>query len=53
VVQMVANLLVRVSPVVEVGDERRDGALEVNVVLPQRVVGVEEQGLPGCVAVLG
>ena len=32
---------------VEVGDERGDGALEVDVVLPESVVGVEEEGLAG------
>src|SRR5664279_697652 len=32
---------------IEVGDERRDGALEVDVVLPERVVCVDEQGLSG------
>jgi hypothetical protein len=45
VVEVLADLLGRVHAVVEVGDERGDGALEVDVVLPQRVVGVEEQGL--------
>jgi hypothetical protein len=30
---------------VEVVDERGDGALEIDIVLPQGVVGVEEQGL--------
>ena len=33
--------------VVEVADEGGDGALEVDVVFPQRVVGVDEQGLAG------
>ena len=50
---MLADFLGRVDAVVEVGDERGDGALEVDVVLPQRVVGVEEQGLVGGVAVVG
>jgi hypothetical protein len=34
-----------VNAVVEVGDEAGDGALEVDVVLPEGVVGVDEQGL--------
>jgi hypothetical protein len=33
--------------VIEVGDEAGDGALEVDVVLPEGVVGVDEQGLVG------
>ena len=31
--------------VIEVADEGGDGALEVDVVFPERVVGVDEQGL--------
>jgi hypothetical protein len=31
--------------VVEIGDEAGDGALEVDVVFPKSVVGVDEQGL--------
>jgi hypothetical protein len=37
-----------VDAVIEVGDEAGDGALEVDVVFPEGVVGVDEQGLPGC-----
>jgi hypothetical protein len=33
--------------VVEERNEVGDGALEVNVVFPERVVGVDEQGLAG------
>ena len=44
-VQVGAHLLGSVGAVVEVGDKGRDGTLEINIVLPQRVVGVEEQGL--------
>jgi hypothetical protein len=36
-----------VDLVIEVGDEGRDGLLEVDVVLPEGVVGVEEEGLAG------
>lgn len=36
-----------VDTVVEVGDEGADGAFKVNVVLPQGVIGVEEEGLRG------
>ena len=33
--------------VVEIADEGGDGALEVDVVFPEGVVGVDEQGLAG------
>ena len=46
-VEVFADLFGGVDAVVEVGDEGGDGALEVDVVLPQGVVGVEEQGLAG------
>ena len=46
-VEMLADLFGRMDAVVEVRDEGRDGALEIDVVLPQGVVGIEEQGLPG------
>jgi hypothetical protein len=32
---------------IQKGDEMRDGALEVDVIFPERVVGVDEQGLAG------
>ena len=44
-VQVLANLFRRVDAVIEVGNERGDRALEVDVVFPQRVVRVEQQGL--------
>jgi hypothetical protein len=44
-VEMAAYLFGGVDAVVEVGDEAGDGALEVDVVLPEGVVGVDEQGL--------
>lgn len=44
-VEVFANLSGGVDAVVEVGDEGGDGALEVDVVLPEGVVGVEEEGL--------
>ena len=47
VVKMLANLLGRMHTMVEVGDKRSDGTLEVDVVLPQRVVRVDEQCLIG------
>jgi hypothetical protein len=34
-----------VDAVVEVGDEAGDGALEVDVVFPKGIVGVNKQGL--------
>jgi hypothetical protein len=46
-VQMLAYLLGGVDAVVEIGDEGGDGALEVDVVLPQRVVCIDEQRLVG------
>ena len=46
-VEVLADFFGGVDAVVEVGDERSDGALEVDVVLPERVVGVEEEGLAG------
>jgi hypothetical protein len=45
VVEVFANLLGRVNAVIEVGDEGCDGTLEVDVVLPQGVICVDEQGL--------
>jgi hypothetical protein len=46
-VEMFADLLGSVDAVVEIRNEGRDGALEVDVVLPERVVSVDEQGLVG------
>ena len=42
---MFAYLFVGVHAVVEVGDERGDSALEVDIVFPQRIVCVEEEVL--------
>ena len=50
VVEVLADLLWRVNAMVEVGNERDDGALEVDVVFPEGIVCVDEQGL-ACVAV--
>lgn len=44
-VQMFADLFGRMHAMVEIGDERCNRALEVDVVLPQRVVRVEEERL--------
>ena len=44
-VEVAADLLGGVDAVIEVGDEAGDRSLEVDVVLPERVVGVDEQGL--------
>ena len=49
-VEVAANLLGGVDAVVEVGDEAGDGTLEVDVVLPKGIVGVDQQGLIGKVA---
>ena len=46
-VEVAADLFGGVDAVIEVGDEAGDGALEVDVVFPERVVGVDEQGLLG------
>jgi len=46
-VEMVADLFGGVDAVIEVGDEAGNGALEVDVVLPKRVVGVDQEGLIG------
>ena len=45
VIEMFTDLLGGVSAVVEVGDEAGDGALEVDIVFPEGVVGVNKQGL--------
>jgi hypothetical protein len=53
-VEVAADLFGGVDAVIEVGDEAGDGALEVDVVLPEGIVGVDEQGLLGSAAeVLG
>ena len=49
-VEVAADLLGRVDAVVEVGDERGDGTLEVDVVLPEGIIRVDEQGLAGGLA---
>jgi len=46
-VEVAADLFGGVDAVIEVGDEAGDGALEVDVVLPEGVVCVDEQGLIG------
>lgn len=46
-IEVTADLFGGVDAVVEVGDEAGDRALEVDVVLPEGVVGVDEQSLVG------
>jgi hypothetical protein len=46
-VEVAANLFGGVDAMVEVRDETGDRTLEVNIVLPEGVVGVYEQGLTG------
>jgi hypothetical protein len=46
-VEMAADLFGCVDAVIEVGDEAGDCALEVDVVLPEGVIGVDKQGLVG------
>ena len=46
-VEVLADFFGGVDAVVEVGDEGGDGSLEVDVVLPEGVVGVDEEGLVG------
>jgi hypothetical protein len=45
IVEHGAHLFGRKLVMIEKRDEAGDGALEVDVVLPQRVVGVDEEGL--------
>ena len=45
VVEALADLLGGVDAVIEVGDEAGNRTLEVDVVLPERVVGIDQQGL--------
>ena len=45
IVQNRANLFGRIFVVVQKGYETSDGAFEIDVVFPQRVIGVDEQGL--------
>lgn len=44
-VEMLADFVGSVNMVVEVRDERGNGALEVDIVLPERIVGVDKQRL--------
>jgi hypothetical protein len=44
-VEVTADLFIAVNAVIEVRDERSDGSLEVDVVLPERIVGVDEERL--------
>lgn len=44
-VQELSHLLRRVELMVEVGDERGDRSLEVDVVLPERIVSINQQGV--------
>jgi hypothetical protein len=46
-IQVLSHLFRRVDLMVEVGDERGDRPLEVDVVLPESVVGVDEQCVTG------
>ena len=46
-IEVLADLFGGVDTVVQVGDEAGDGLLEVDVVLPEGIVGVDEQGLVG------
>ncbi len=45
VIEHFAHLLGRELVMIQERDEARDGALEIDVVLPQRVVGVDEESL--------
>ena len=45
VIEVLADFLGCVDAVIEVGDEAGDGSLEVDVVFPESVVGVNKQGL--------
>ena len=61
-VEVFADLFGGVDAVIEVGDKGGDGTLEVDVVFPERVVGIDEEGLTespagrmgvGCAVLLG
>jgi len=49
VVEDFADSFGREFVIIEERDEARDGAFEVDVVLPERVVGVDEEGWGSCV----
>jgi hypothetical protein len=49
-IEMAADLFGGMDAVIEVGDEAGDGSLEVDIVLPEGVVGVDQQGLIGVAA---
>jgi len=44
-VEVFADFLVSVDAMIQIGDKGGDCTLEVDVVLPERVIGVEEKGL--------
>jgi hypothetical protein len=44
---VLADLFARVNTVIEIGDERGNRPLKVDIVLPERVVGVNQKGLAG------
>jgi hypothetical protein len=46
-VEVAADLFRSVDTVIKVGDEAGDSALEIDVVFPKRVIGVDEQCLVG------
>jgi hypothetical protein len=46
-IKTTADLLGSVDAVVEVGDEAGDCPLEVDVVLPEGIVGIDQEGLVG------
>jgi len=52
-VENLSNLFVCVDPVVKIRDECCDGAFKVNVVFPEGIVGIEEEGLLGRAEVQG
>ena len=47
IIQHSTNLIRREFVVIQERDKARDGALEIDIVLPKRVVGVDEEGLGG------
>ena len=46
-VEMATDLAGRMDAMVQVGDKGCDGSFEVNVVLPKRVIRVDEESLAG------
>jgi hypothetical protein len=49
-IQFFANLFTRVFVMIQVGDEGCNGALKIDIIFPEGVVGIDEKRLPGRVS---